>query len=169
MTQPAVPSAVSYEDVQEGNDLYRAFGQCTHSQSTGIGPARRRCICQPRDGAGARMGGMANRGERSINIVKSDKPKGLRGLNQNGNGVGTRRFPCLVRGNMTPGGQSVPHPLGCYSDGTWQPRTSPARDSPPQGAPMGVREGEAGKSEGHPGMGWSGGEPIATSPPVQAG
>jgi hypothetical protein len=24
MTQPAVPSAVSYEDVQEGNDLYRA-------------------------------------------------------------------------------------------------------------------------------------------------
>jgi hypothetical protein len=27
MTQPAVPSAVSYEDVREGNDSYRAFGQ----------------------------------------------------------------------------------------------------------------------------------------------
>jgi hypothetical protein len=27
MTQPAVPSAVSYEDVREGNDSYSAFGQ----------------------------------------------------------------------------------------------------------------------------------------------
>jgi hypothetical protein len=57
---------------------------------------------------------MANTCERLINIVKEDKPKVLKGLSQNGNGVGTRRFPCLVRGNTTPGGQSVPHPLVGY-------------------------------------------------------
>jgi hypothetical protein len=70
LTQPAVPSAVSYEDVQEGNDLYRAFGQCTHGQSTGIRPARQRCICQHYDGDRARIGDMANPGERLLNIVK---------------------------------------------------------------------------------------------------
>ena len=53
MTQPAVPSAVSYEDVREGNDSYRAFGQWTHSHQTGIEPVRRRCICQHHDGDGA--------------------------------------------------------------------------------------------------------------------
>jgi hypothetical protein len=52
---------------------------------------------------------MANPGERSLTIVKQDKPKVLKGLSQNGNGVGTRRFPCLVRGNTTLGGQSAPH------------------------------------------------------------
>jgi hypothetical protein len=54
---------------------------------------------------------MANTCECSINIVIENKPKVLRGLCQNGNGVGTRRFPCLVRGNMTPGGQNTPNPF----------------------------------------------------------
>src|SRR5215510_228146 len=31
VTRPAVPSAVSYADVREGNDLYRACGHGTHS------------------------------------------------------------------------------------------------------------------------------------------
>jgi hypothetical protein len=35
VTRPAVPSAVSYEDVREGNDPYRAFGHGTHSHPTG--------------------------------------------------------------------------------------------------------------------------------------
>jgi hypothetical protein len=34
-TRPVVPSAVSYEDVREGNDPYRAFGHGTHSHLTG--------------------------------------------------------------------------------------------------------------------------------------
>ena len=37
MTQPVVPSAVSYEDVQEGNDLYEPSDNVPHSQPTGIG------------------------------------------------------------------------------------------------------------------------------------
>ena len=35
VTRPVVPSAVSYEDVREGNDPYRAFGHGTHSHPTG--------------------------------------------------------------------------------------------------------------------------------------
>jgi hypothetical protein len=45
-TRPVVPSAVSYEDVREGNDPYRAFGHGTHSHPTGTRTVRGRCICQ---------------------------------------------------------------------------------------------------------------------------
>jgi hypothetical protein len=34
-TRPAVPSAVSYEDVRGGNEPYRALGHGTHSLWTG--------------------------------------------------------------------------------------------------------------------------------------
>ena len=34
-TRPVVPSAVSYEEVREGNDPYRALGHGTHSLLTG--------------------------------------------------------------------------------------------------------------------------------------
>jgi hypothetical protein len=46
VTRPVVPSAVSYADVREGNDSYRACGHGTHSQSTGAQTVRRGCICQ---------------------------------------------------------------------------------------------------------------------------
>jgi hypothetical protein len=38
VTQPAVPSAVSYGEVREGNDLYRASGPCTPSQGLASPP-----------------------------------------------------------------------------------------------------------------------------------
>ena len=44
------------------------------------------------------MDGMANPGERSINIVKDTKPKVLAGLSQKGTVAGTRTLPCLVMG-----------------------------------------------------------------------
>ena len=34
-TRPVVPSAVSYADVREGNDPYRACGHGTHRHPTG--------------------------------------------------------------------------------------------------------------------------------------
>ena len=98
MTQPAVPSAVSYGDVREGNDSYSAFGQCTHSRQTGITTVRGGYICQHRDGDGARMDGMATPGERSINIVTENKPKVLEGLSQKGTVAGTRSPRFLVMG-----------------------------------------------------------------------
>jgi hypothetical protein len=45
-TRPAVPSAVSYEDVREGNDPYRALGHGTHSLLTGACTVREGRICQ---------------------------------------------------------------------------------------------------------------------------
>src|SRR5262245_40947143 len=45
-TRPVVPSTVSYEDVREGNDPYRALGHGTHSHLTGTKTVRQRCICQ---------------------------------------------------------------------------------------------------------------------------
>ena len=45
------------------------------------------------------MDGMANPGERSINIVRANKPKVLEGLSQKGTGAGTRILPFLVMGS----------------------------------------------------------------------
>src|SRR2546423_12299214 len=45
-TRPVVPSAVSYEDVREGNAPYRALGHGTHSHPTGTRTVRGRCLCQ---------------------------------------------------------------------------------------------------------------------------
>jgi hypothetical protein len=44
------------------------------------------------------MDGMANPGERSINIVIDNKPKVLAGLGQKGIVAGTRSLPFLVMG-----------------------------------------------------------------------
>jgi hypothetical protein len=54
---------------------------------------------------------MANPGERSINIVKENKPKVLEGLGQKGIVAGTRTFPFLVMGSNATGGQSAPTPF----------------------------------------------------------
>ena len=54
---------------------------------------------------------MANPGERSINIVRENKPKVLQGLGQKGTVVGTRTSPLLVMGSNATGGQSAPPPF----------------------------------------------------------
>jgi hypothetical protein len=54
---------------------------------------------------------MANSGERSINIVKENKPKVLSGLGQKGTVAGTRTLPFLVMGTHATGGQSAPTPF----------------------------------------------------------
>jgi hypothetical protein len=54
---------------------------------------------------------MATPGERSINIVRENKPKVLEGLGQNGTVVGTRTLPFLVMGTHATGGQSAPTPF----------------------------------------------------------
>ena len=53
---------------------------------------------------------MANPGERSINIVRENKPKVLEGLSQKGTVAGTRTFPFLVMGSNATGGQRAPPP-----------------------------------------------------------
>src|SRR6266849_4504790 len=105
MTQPAVPSAVSYGDVREGNDSYSASGQWTHSSPAGIAPVRGRCLCQHYDGDGARMDGRANPGERSINIVNDNKPKG------HWSGSKDSPFPCHGHPTLPVERARLPHAL----------------------------------------------------------
>jgi hypothetical protein len=52
---------------------------------------------------GARVDGMVSRCERSINTVRSNKPKMLTGLRQHGNAVGTQVVPSWVMGIQTAG------------------------------------------------------------------
>jgi hypothetical protein len=118
---------------------------------------------------GTRMDGMANPGERSINIVTDNKPKVLEGLSHKGTGAGTRRPRFLVMGRNATGGQSAPTPCVCACDGTWQPRMSPVRESEPQGEPTDVREGADGRSEGHSVMGWRGVTPTGNITPRASG
>jgi hypothetical protein len=66
----------------------------------GIETVRPRCLCQHQDGAGARMGGMANIRECLINIVTDNKLKVLEGLSQKGNVAGTRTLVFLVMGHQ---------------------------------------------------------------------
>jgi hypothetical protein len=54
---------------------------------------------------------MANPGERSINIVRANKPKVLEGLSQKGTVAGTRTPRFLVMGSNATGGQSAPTPF----------------------------------------------------------
>jgi hypothetical protein len=56
------------------------------------------------------MDGRAPPGERSINIVTDNKPKGLPGLSQKGTVAGTRMPPLLVMDTNATGGQSAPPP-----------------------------------------------------------
>ena len=68
------------------------------------------------------------------------------------------RLPPMARHRRTGRASRIPW----YSCGPWSARLSPARASAPDGAPLGRRVGDAGRSDGHPGLGWSG---VAPAPP----
>ena len=59
------------------------------------------------------MDGMANPGERAINIVIDNKPKVLEGLSQKGTVAGTRSLPFLVMGNTRYRWRERAYPIRC--------------------------------------------------------
>jgi len=73
------------------------------------------------------MDGMANPGERLINIVTENKPKVLEGLGQKGTVAGTRTLGFLVMGIHATGGQSAPHPFVVTEAEHGNPVRSPLR------------------------------------------
>ncbi len=73
---------------------------------------------------------MANTCELLINVVRSNKPKGLRGLDQKGGGqveALPHRLPQMSRHRPTGGASIIPWD----SCGTWVARLSPVRASEP--------------------------------------
>ena len=59
------------------------------------------------------MDGLANPGERSINIVIDNKPKVLVGLSQKGTVAGTRSLPFLVMGITRYRWRERAYPIRC--------------------------------------------------------
>jgi hypothetical protein len=118
VTRPVVPSAVSYADVREGNDPYRACGHGTHRHPTGTRPVRGGVSASIRRRRGWRDG-MVHRRELSINVVMSTKPKMLTGLSQTGHWSGYRvsRIPCHGHTTLPAEREHLTRP--CQPCGTW--------------------------------------------------
>jgi hypothetical protein len=90
----------------------------TYPQETVGEPVRERRVCQLQAERGKGKNDMVNPGELSINIVMSNKPKQLTGLDQKV----SRQVLSLIDGNTrstTPaGGQTEPTSFACSSRGT---------------------------------------------------
>jgi hypothetical protein len=74
--------------------------------------------CQPRGGREQGWDDMANRGESLLNVVRSNKPKGLRGLDQKVSDqveMFLHRLPQMARHRLT--GEA--YLIQWYSCGTW--------------------------------------------------
>ena len=82
--------------------------------------------------------------------------KGAGRLGPQGHWSGPKDSPAPCHGHTRYRWTERASPIRCDCDGTWQPRTSPARESAPQGEPTGVRAWEDGRSEGHSVMEWIG-------------
>jgi hypothetical protein len=108
-----------------------------------------------------RVDGMANSGELPINVVRTDKPKALIGLDQNGTwpGAGASPFPC--RRCRATGEQAEPTPSVIHPWNVVSPSSSPRGRPAARRSPMGRRVGDEGGSERRPVIGRIGVEPSS--------
>lgn len=169
MTQPAVPSAVSYGDVREGNASYRAAEPWTHSQQTGVDTVRGRGRCPHRDGEGRGWRGWRTQVNARYTSSQTTSQRCWKAGATRAVSRGHGRSHALSWAPHAPGGARAPPPCGGDCDGPWEPRTSPARAREPEGKPRGVRAWEDGRSKRRPVMGWRGGEPTGNLTPRASG
>ena len=127
---------------------------------------RTRRLLAPRR-SGARVDGMANPGELLINVVRTSKPKALRGLNQKVRGqVGYLPSPAVTvvaTGGEAESKPSVTHPWNVVSP------SSSLRVGPPQGVLMERRVEDEGGSERRPVIERIGVEPSGEITPRESG
>ena len=118
--------------------------------------------------SGARVDGMANPGELPINVVRTSKPKALRGLDQKvcGQVQGCPPSPAVAVGAT--GGEAEPKPSVIHPWDVVSPSSS-LRVGPPRGAPMGRRVEDEGGSEGRSVTGRIGVEPPGEITPRESG
>jgi len=103
--------------------------------------------------SGARVDGMANSGELLINVVRTSKPKTLRGLNQNGTWPSAGAFPFPCRRCRATGEQAEPHPSVMHPWNVVSPSSSLWGRPSARGLPMGRRVEDEGGSERRPVIG----------------
>src|SRR5437588_3665530 len=96
----------------------------------------------------ARVDGMANRCEPLVNVVKANKPKVLRGLNQKGTvtGRGVSSFPSRRHSTSPANRRGLTH-LGTQAE-HGKPVPLPTRESNPRGVPIEVQVKDDGGSKG---------------------
>src|SRR3954470_13212354 len=109
--------------------------------------------------SGARVDGRANSGELPINVVRSNKPKALIGLNQKVRGQVQRDLPSPVVVVRATGGEAEPTPSVIHPWNVVSPSSSPRGRPTARWSPMGRRVEDEGGSECHPVIGWIGVEP----------
>jgi hypothetical protein len=95
----------------------------------------------------ARVDGMANSGELLINVVRSNKPKALRGLNQKVRGQVQRDLPSPVVVVRATGEQAEPTPSVIHPWNVVSPSSSPRGRPSARRLLMGRRVEDEGKSE----------------------
>ncbi len=164
-TRPAVPSAVSYEDAREGNDLYRPLGYGT-PQSLDWRLHREKGVCASIRRRRGWMDGRVNTCELSIHVVMSDKPKMLRGLSQKALERVQSLDNTLSWTSNTPGGQRAPNPFESILRNVVSPYCSCRKGREAARPTNGSAGRGVGKSECRSVMEWI---RVATSPDAQAG
>ena len=119
--------------------------------------------------SGARVDGMANPGELLINVVRTSKPKALRGLDQKVRGQvqGYPPSPAVAIGAT--GEEAEPKPSLIHPWNVVSPSSYPRGRPSARGSPMGRRVGDEGGSEGRSVIERIGVKPPARSPHAKAG
>jgi len=112
---------------------------------------------------------MANSGELLINVVRTSKPKTLRGLNQNGTWPSAGAFPFPCRRCRATGEQAEPHPSLMHPWNVVSPSSSLRGRPSARGLPMGRRVEDEGGSERRPVIGRIGVEPPGEITPRESG
>ena len=112
---------------------------------------------------------MANTCELLINVVRTNKPKMLTGLNQKVRGRVQGLLLSSTQTQAPPADRQRPNPSVVQYAEHGKPVVLPDGESEPQGVPMGLRVEEEGESEGRPVMGRIGVAQRATSPHAKAG
>jgi hypothetical protein len=97
--------------------------------------------------SGARVDGMANSGELLINVVRSNKPKALRGLNQKVRGQVQRDLPSPVVVVRATGGEAEPTPSVIHPWNVVSPSSSSRGRPSARRLLMGRRVEDEGRSE----------------------
>jgi hypothetical protein len=147
-TSPGVRPPVPYQDVRPGQPggakllgqrNLTPWGDRVSREGIRRLPASRR--------SGARVDGMANSGELLINVVRSNKPKALRGLNQKVRGQVQRDLPSPVVVVGATGGEAEPTPSLIHPWNVVSPSSSFRGRPSARRLPMGRRVEDEGRSE----------------------
>ena len=119
--------------------------------------------------SGARVDGMANSGELLINVVRSNKPKALRGLNQKVRGQVQRDLPSPVVVIRATGEEAEPTPSVIHPWNVVSPSSSSWGRLSARRLPMGWWVEDGGRSECPPVTGGIGVESSGEITPRESG